>query len=65
MDYDFRGYKAGEIFLFKNKQYQSVKEKEDGKCDGCCWQHQKGCNAPIATHKFDFCRLNGVIFKEL
>lgn len=59
---NFKGFKNGDIFCFKNKRYKAV--GHDG-CDGCCWQHPKGCNAPIATHYFDFCMANNVIFKEL
>lgn len=38
---NFRGFKNGDIFCFKNKRYKAV--GQDG-CDGCCWQHPKGCN---------------------
>ena len=37
MEQDWKGYKAGDKFTFKGKQYQAVKEEVEGECDGCCW----------------------------
>ena len=64
MEPDWKGYKAGERFSFQGKQYQTVNEEVEDQCDGCCW-HGEFCQVRPGVHKFDFCEMNHVIFKEL